>query len=84
MGIHWIDGYSATVESYLVINGHRYRLAKTNGVNFTLDEDCIAPPQTIAVMEITVDGSTDARPIILPDGVRAGERTADYRFAAPF
>lgn len=78
MGIQWIDGYSATVESYLVIEDRRYRLAITNGADFTLGEECVAAPGTPAQFEITIDGNTRTTLIVLPDGMQSGQRKARY------
>lgn len=84
MGIHHKDGYSSTVESFLVIQKSRYRLAKTNEESMTLDEDCVAPPGTLAEMVITVDGTVRTKLVMLPDGILAGNRKAAYVTAAPF
>jgi len=84
MGIQHKDGYSAAVESYLIIDGARYKLAKTNGETLMLHEDCVTPPGTVATMSITVDGDTRSKQVRLPDGIGAGDRIARYMVEAPF
>lgn len=84
MGIRWSDGYSAYVESYLVVGKNQYALAKTNGVTLTLAEDCELDPGSIVEMRISVDGQTATKIVCLPKGVRLGERRVPYSVAAPF
>ncbi len=73
-------GYSAKVESYLVVGQGRYRIAKTNSRVVTLSEDCEIPPGAIGYMEITIDGDTALRHISLPQGVTLGQRSVTFLF----
>ena len=84
MGITWHDGYSTTIESYLVVDESRYRIAKTNAQNITLSEDCELAPGTVAEMRITIDGDTRSKLVRLPDGVPRGCRQFAYQVEAPF
>ncbi|MBX7164957.1 MAG: hypothetical protein K1X74_01290 [Pirellulales bacterium] len=84
MATYHEDGVSATVRSFLVIGRQKYRLAKTNGVTLTLDEDCVAAPGTMAEMQIIVDGDVRTKLVLLPDGIVPGHRKAAYQTAAPF
>ena len=84
MGIHRDNGYSASVEAFLVIGGTRFALAKTNGEEFYLAESCEAPPNTDADMLIIIDGTTDSQRVTLPDGVVMGQTRVRYEVAVPF
>lgn len=84
MGKHWKDGYSATIESYIIAGRSKYRLATTNDQILTLVDDCSLAPGTEVTMEITVDGDAARQQILLPDGVLPGSRRARYEVVAPF
>ena len=77
-------GYSASVEGFLVANGSPFRLAKTNGVTFVLAEACELPLNTEADLVIIVDGDSDSKRIVLPDGVALGQMSVRYLEAVPF
>lgn len=62
----------------------RFRLAKTNGLTFVLNEDCELAPGTEADLLIIVDGSEESKRVELPDGVPLGRRCVRYRHVAPF
>ncbi len=84
MGRQYADGYSASVEGFLVVRGQRYRLAKTNNLSFTLADDCELPPGSEGELIVTVDGNSFSRTISLPCGIVLGQTTVDYTVAAPF
>jgi hypothetical protein len=84
MGTMRENGYSATVEGFLVAGGTRYRLAKTNGVTLVLADACELPPATEAELLIIVDGQGDSKQIVLPDGVAAGQTCVRYEQTVPF
>ncbi len=84
MGDQRDSGYSANVESYLVVGQSRFRLARTNGITLTLAEDCQLPAGLLAEMHISVDGDPWVRTIQLPNGVAPGQRKVRYREVAPF
>ena len=85
MGIPRENGYSASVQGFLVSGGRRYRLAKTNGVRLVLVEPtCELPPGAEAEMLIIVDGDCDSKRIMLPDGVAPGQQSARYEQLVPF
>ncbi len=84
MGTHREDGgYSASVDGFLVIEGQRIRLAKTNGYSFVLAEPCELAPDTEGDMQIIVDGAADSTRIALPQGTRAGQTVVEYKVVAP-
>ena len=84
MGIHRIDGtYSATVEGFLVVNGNRVRLAKTNSRAVTFAESCEPlPPGTSGELLIIVDGNESRTQVTLPEGVAVGQTLAPYESVA--
>ncbi len=84
MGIHRENGYSACIEGFLLVAGARYRLAKTNGIDFVLAEPCELAPGTNGELLIIVDGDCDSKQITLPDGVLRGQTRVRYEGAVPF
>jgi hypothetical protein len=80
MGIERKDGgYSATVEGFLVVNGYRVRLAKTNARAVTFAESCQPlPPGTSGELLIIVDGNESRTQVTLPEGVVPGQALAAY------
>ncbi len=84
MGYYHEDGYSSEVEGYLVINGRRIRLAKTNGRTLLLAEPCELAPGTEGELLVIVDGKRSSRRITLPMGVVGSEKNVAYEVVAPF
>jgi len=82
--MRWKDGYSAHVESYLIVRNDRYPLAKINGETLTLDVDCELGPNTTASLVVMVDGDPWTQTVVLSDGVVPGKRKVRYRVEAPF
>jgi len=86
MGIHREGGYSANVEGYIVVDGFRMRLAKSNGTTLVLNQPCdvAIPPRTDAELVIIVDGNKDSKRIVLTKGVNLGQRAVPYEEPVPF
>jgi len=84
MGTTHENGYSATVESYLIVDGVKYRIAKTNEKFVTLSQPCELPPGTVAQIEITIDGDSSVDLVTLPEGIGPSSSTGAYQVAAPF
>ena len=84
MGVHRENGYSASVEAFLVVNGDRIRIAKTNGRTFSLAEPCELVPGTTGDLLIIVDDEVRSKMVVLLDGAIAGETVVNYVVAAPF
>ncbi|MEX2115214.1 MAG: hypothetical protein WD845_18620 [Pirellulales bacterium] len=84
MGRHHEDGYSASVEGFLVVRGHRFRLAKTNDRSLTLAVSCELPPGSEGELIVTIDGHRMSRLVTIPSGVALGQSTVNYTVAAPF
>ncbi len=78
MGTYRENGYSASVEGFLVVGTARYRLAKTNAATLLLIDLCELAPQTQAELLIIVDGVEDLHAIVLPDGVALGQSLVPY------
>jgi hypothetical protein len=84
MGTQHESGYSADVEGFLVFDGSRIRVAKTNGRTLVLAEPCELPADTVAQLVVIVDGKANSRLVTLPGGVFKGQTVVEYRVAAPF
>lgn len=84
MGRKWKDGYSATIESYIIAGRSKYRLATTNDQVLTLVDDCTLSPGTEATMTIIIDGDASHQQVRFPDGILPGTRRARYEVVAPF
>ena len=84
MGTHHKDGYSADVEGYLVVDGRRTRLAKTNGSVFVLAEPREVTPGTEGELLVIVDGRKHSRRVMLPAGISEGQSIVVYKAVAPF
>lgn len=84
MGITRENGYSATIEGFLVVGNRSYRLAKTNGDYFVLADDCELPAHTLGDLLIIIDGEPDSKQIEIVDGVAPGERYVRYADPVPF
>lgn len=85
MGIVREDGYSASVEGFLVIDeSTRLRLAKTNGFSLLLAEPCELPAGTEADLLIIIDGTSDSKRVVLPEGATADNPEVKYLAAVPF
>ena len=78
MGVYREDGYSASVEGFLVFDCTKYRLAKTNGETFVLAESCRIPPRSAAILLVIVDGDEKEDRIFLPNGIACGDRVVKY------
>jgi hypothetical protein len=84
MGIRRETGYSATVESYLVIGDKQIRIAKTNHRELFLAESCEVAPRTTGNLVIIVDDDEQTNTVSLPDGVVDGQTVVAYTTVAPF
>lgn len=86
MGVTRDGGYSATIESFVVIRGTRLRIAKTSADTLVLAEPCsvAAEPESEVELLITVDGIVDSTRITLVDGLSPGQGTCRYGDAVPF
>jgi hypothetical protein len=84
MGIQRENGYSASVEAFLLVGGQHIRLAKTGPDKVVAVEPCELPPGTEGELVILVDGHRDSRSVVLDDGAISGRQEIRYSVAVPF
>ena len=84
MGIQRENGYSASVEAFLIVADQHIRLAKTGPNKVTLVEPCELSPGTEGELVIVVDGHRDSRTVVLDDGAICGRQEVRYSAAVPF
>ena len=84
MGVSHNDGYSATVEAFLLIGEQRLKVAKVGRDLLTFSHSCELPPGAEGTLTIKIDGDESTRLIALDDGAFAGSDSVRYSTAAPF
>lgn len=78
MGQRWLDGYSADVEIYLLIDGRRYDVAQIGGGSLILRGNPEIPADTTATLVILIDGVEERQEIVLCDPAREEEPIAYF------
>lgn len=78
MGQHWIDGYSAHVEIYLLIEGERYEVAQIGPGTLVLRGEGKIPPNTQAKLVIKIDGIEEEDTILICNGVETARQEVQY------
>jgi hypothetical protein len=78
MGIQHSDGYSASVEAYLVVGDRRISVAKAGWDAVVLTEPCELLAGSTARLEVIVDGHLESKPILLDDGATGPHHTVRY------
>jgi hypothetical protein len=76
MGQRWLDGYSAHVEIYLLVDGQRHDISQVGGNSFILRGAPNIPAQTAATLVIKVDDEEERQDILILDKVRQKEPVA--------
>jgi len=84
MGIQRENGYSASVEAFLVIAQQQFTVAKTGRDTVTLVDPCEIAPGTEGELVMIVDGHRESRAVVLDDGGESGRREVRYSVAVPF
>lgn len=84
MGVYHADGYSATVEGFLVVADRRMRLKKSNGEEVVLSEASEVPAGAVGELVVIVDGDEHRETVRLPEGATLESRIVRYEVAAPF
>jgi hypothetical protein len=84
MGIQRENGYSASVEAFLVVGDQHIRLAKTGPDKVVLVEPCELAPGNEGELAIIVDGHSDSQTVILDDGAMSDRHEVRYSVLAPF
>jgi hypothetical protein len=83
MGIQRENGYSASVEAFLVLGEQHISVAKTGRDTVTLVEPCDLPPGTEGELVMIVDGHRESRAVVLDDGANRERREVRYSVAVP-
>jgi hypothetical protein len=78
MGQRGLDGYSAEVEIYLLIDGKRREVAQVAGDALVLRDEHPIPPGTSATLVIKVDGHEEREEIFLRDGAENNEQLVPF------
>ena len=78
MGQLWLDGYSAEVELYLLVDGQRYEIAQVSNGAFILRDARTIPPNTKATLVIKIDGHEEREEIFLAAGVENNEQLVPF------
>ncbi|MBA3481962.1 MAG: hypothetical protein H0T51_09120 [Pirellulales bacterium] len=84
MGMQRENGYSASVEAFLVVGGQHISVAKTGRDTVTLVEPCDLPPGTECDLVMIVDGHRESRAVVLDEGAIRDQREVYYSVAVPF
>jgi hypothetical protein len=84
MGIQRENGYSASVEAFLVVGDQHIRLAKTGPEKVVLVEPCELAPGTKGELVIIIDGHRDSRSVVLDEGAMSAQQEVRYSAAVPF
>jgi hypothetical protein len=79
MGQHWHDGYSATVEAYLVIGDSRFDVAQVAGGFLILRSPQEIPAGTHAELVISIDNELKKQSVVLGDGASIPQHFVSYR-----
>jgi hypothetical protein len=78
MGQRWLDGYSAAVEVYLLIQGKRHDIAQIGGGSFILRGEHSIAANTAATLVIVVDGIEERQQILICEDARPDEPVAFF------
>jgi hypothetical protein len=78
MGQHWHDGYSATVDAYLVVGELRIAVAQVAGSSLILRTPQAIPAGTKAQLVISIDGEAKIQDIRLGDGASVPQQLIPY------
>lgn len=73
MGQRWLDGYSAAVEIYLLVDGTRYDVAQIGAGSLILRGPAQIAAQTMATLVMVVDGEEERQQIVLCSNVQDEE-----------
>ena len=65
MGQRWLDGYSAEVEIYLVVDGRRYDVAQIGKGKILLRDTHSIRDSTSATLVIKIDGVEEVEHVLL-------------------
>jgi hypothetical protein len=72
-----VEGYSAKVEIYLHVAGHKLNVARIRGGQLELRDRIDLPPGDAEVV-ISVDGVPSAMPVVLANGISSGSAFVEF------
>jgi hypothetical protein len=78
MGQRWLDGYSAQVEIYLLIDGKRFEVAQIGAGALVLRGESTIPPNTEAKLVIKIDGVEERDTIVICNGSEVSRQELQY------
>ena len=78
MGQRWLDGYSAEVEIYLLIEGKRLDVAQIGGGSLIMRGNPVIAAKTPAELVIVIDGEEERQKILLCQDARREEPIAFF------
>jgi hypothetical protein len=78
MGRHWADGYSSTVEIYLVFDGQKVRISRIGPESFVVADHVEIPAGTQCKLVIRVDEHEESCDVLLYEGVTGNSSPAGY------
>lgn len=78
MGQRWLNGYSADVEIYLLIDREKYDGAQIGGRSLILREPKYIPPATCAKLVTKIDGHEEIEHVLLIHGSQPSEEAVAF------
>lgn len=78
MGQTWTDGYSASIEIYLLVAGERYNVAQVANGALILRDPRPIPPETTATLVMRVDDKEERSEVFLRDGAPNNTEFVSY------
>jgi hypothetical protein len=73
MGQRWLDGYSAAVEIYLLVDGKRFDVAQIGGNSLILRGSATISANTHATLVLIIDGVEQREEILICQNTREEE-----------
>jgi hypothetical protein len=78
MGQRWLDGYSAEVEIYLLVNGKRFDVAQIGNGSLILRDPAPIPASTEAKLVIKIDGHEEIEHVLLTESADESEKLIPF------
>jgi hypothetical protein len=78
MGQRWLDGYSAEVEIYLLVNGKRFDVAQIGNGSLILRDPSPIPASTHAKLVIKIDGHEEIEHVLLTASADESEKLIPF------
>jgi hypothetical protein len=78
MGQRWLEGYSAQIELYLLLDGQRLEVEQVAGGFFVLRDSHAIPPGTKATLVIKIDGREEREEVFLKSGTTDNEQIVHF------